>query len=249
MPYLIAGVLLGAAVAILTVPWSRRDPAEFTPVDLGYAWRGPRRAVIGALGSLLVGGYARRSRKKGIVRSDLPLPNGLEPLVRAVYGSLTVLLALASVRAALPPIASRVLAAGLRAGVMRRWLGSLVALAAPVVAFVGVARGDGPIGVGIAVAVLSVLVMAWLLSLRGITIAGSRTSADARRGAALGVEGAGPREIVAGSSIGSTLLIYLGAPDGGYFADHTFHGGFDGGHHGGHDGGFDGSFDGGGSGY
>jgi uncharacterized protein (TIGR04222 family) len=244
MLYLIAGGLLGAAVAILTLPWSGRDPADFSTVELGYAWRGPRGAVIGALGTLVTGGYARRSRKRGIVRTSKPLPSGLEPLVRAVYGGLTMprsvsaLLSLKSVGAALPPIASRVLGARLRVGAARRLLGSLVALASPVFAVVGLARGDGPLGVGITVTIVSVLVMAWLLSLRGLTIAGGRTSADARRGAALGVDDARSGELVLGSVLGTTLIANWGTPDGGYFADHGgFAGGFDGG---GSDGGSDG---------
>jgi hypothetical protein len=73
MTYAIVGALLVAATAVLTLPWSRRDPADFTPVELGYAWRGSRGAVQAALGVLhdhgLVrarrGKVARRGRKAG----------------------------------------------------------------------------------------------------------------------------------------------------------------------------------------
>lgn len=188
MMYLIAGGLLGAAVAILTLPWSRRDPAEFSRVELGYAWRGPRGAVIAALHELIDAGVARRSRRRGIARGGEPLPRGLGALTRAVYGGIgesrrpSALLALRNVQAAVKPVASHVMGARLRVGAVRRALGTVAAVAAPVIAFVTVARGAGDVVTGLIVGVVALAVAWWLVRLRGITLAGARTMAAALSG-------------------------------------------------------------------
>ena len=188
MVYLIAGVLLGAAVAVLTLPWSRRDPADFSTVELGYAWRGPRGAVIGAL-RVLMDEDRRRWRQDGMVRPDKRLPRDVDPLVRAVHAGLdhprgpSALLELRKVEDELPPIAERVLGARLRVGPARRAIGSFVALVAVMMPVVALAHSVGDVVTGIAVSVGTVLVASRLVALRGITIRGARTlAAVPRRG-------------------------------------------------------------------
>ena len=249
MVYLIAGVLLGAAVAILTLPWSRRDPADFSNVELGYAWRGPRGAVTGALGVLMDVGAAKRSRRRGVVRTGERLPRGLDPLARAVYSGLGSFQGLGpmlnnkSVRDRLPAVARVVVRAGLRVGPVRRALGSLAALAAPVVALVALTRGVGDPGTAIPVSVVTVLVGCWLLGLRGVTVRGARTVATAPRPAAVaGGRSRRRRVALAGSALPAGWMLAGFAFD--YGSPNGFGVDLDGGHGGGYDGG---GFDGGGS--
>lgn len=186
MTYLIAGGLLGAAMVILTVPWSRLDPNDFSNSELGYAWRGPRGAVAGALRTLVEVGAAKRSRKRGVTRTGARLSPHIDPFARAVYGGLgstggvTALREMKSVQARLPEVRQRALHTRLRTGVTRRLVGTLATLAAPVVALVGVLRGVD-IGVGIPVLAATVLLGGWLLTLRGATVRGARTIAGVTR--------------------------------------------------------------------
>jgi uncharacterized protein (TIGR04222 family) len=181
---LIAGVLLGAAILTLTLPWSRHDPADFSLVELGYVWRGPRGAVAGALRVLHDQGVVKHIYG-GVERKAARVPRGTDPFVRAVFAGLDVprgpatLLELPSVEEKLPPVAERVMAARLRVGPARRAVGSAAAVAAPVMAMVALAHGVGPIAAGGVTVVVSVVVAAWLGSLHGITIAGLRTLAMA----------------------------------------------------------------------
>lgn len=187
MVYLIAGVLLGAAVAILTLPWSRRDPAGFSTVELGYAWRGRRGAVGGAMRDLINERVVGRSRLHGIVLTDKKLPHGVDPFVRAVYAGvsrsrgLSGFLSRNDVAKEMPRVAERVLGAGLRVGPVRRMLGSLLALAAPVVALVAVGDEVDDVTTGIVVSIVTVVGAVWLVALRGITIRGARTLAAVPR--------------------------------------------------------------------
>jgi len=184
--YLIAVLLLVGAVAVLTSPWSRRDPADFTTVELAYAWRGPRGAIGGAMRVLMDEGLARRVRGRGLKLTGQPPPQDLDPIVRAVYGGLglargpVALLDLDELGDTLPPVAARVIGARLRVGAIRRVVGSAAALAAPVVAVVALAQGVGYALVGIAVTVVTVLGSWWVMTLRGTTIRGGRTLAAAR---------------------------------------------------------------------
>jgi len=178
MVYVIAVALLVAAVAILTLPWSRRDPKDFTLIELGYAARGPRGALIGAMRTLVDLGVALRSRAHGLTRTSTPLARGAgDPLSRAVYQGignahgLVGFMDLPSVEEALEPVAARVTGAGLRLGPGWRTLGSFAALAAPVVAATALARGAGHVALGIPVGVVALVVAGWLLSLRGVTVA------------------------------------------------------------------------------
>ncbi|MGH8968175.1 MAG: hypothetical protein ACRDXB_23010, partial [Actinomycetes bacterium] len=156
MAYVIAVLLLGGAVAVLTSPWSGRDPAGFTTVELAYAWRGPRGAIGGAMRVLMDEGLARRVRGRGLKLTDKPPPEDLEPIVRAVYGGLEVprgaaFLDLDELGDTLPPVAARVIGARLRVGAIRRIVGSAAALAAPVVSIVALVRGVGFVGVAVSV--------------------------------------------------------------------------------------------------
>jgi uncharacterized membrane protein YgcG len=187
MMYLIAGALLGAAVLILTLPWSRRDPADFSTVELGYAWRGRRGAVGGAMRDLINARVIGRSRLHGMVLTDKKLPHGVEPFVRAVYAGigrsrgLSGFLSRTDVSKEMPRVAERVLGAGLRVGRVRRALGSLLALAAPVIALVELGKETGDATTGIVVGIVTVLGAVWLVALRGLTIRGTRTLAAVPR--------------------------------------------------------------------
>jgi hypothetical protein len=203
MAYVIAAVLLVGAVAVLTSPWSRRDPADFSTVELAYAWRGPRGAIGGAMRVLMDEGLARRVRGRGLKLTDKPPPADLDPIVRAVYGGLELphgraaLLDLGELGDTLPPVAARVIRSRLRVGATRRVLGSAAALAAPVVALVALATGTGSALVGIAASVVTLLGAWWVMTLRGTTIRGGRTLAAATRprrgrGALSGLVGALP---------------------------------------------------------
>lgn len=206
MGYVIAVLLLVGAVAVLTLPWSRRDPADFTTVELAYAWRGPRGAIGGAVRVLLDEGFARRVRGRGLKLTDKPPPPQLDPIVRAVYGGLDLprgaaaLLDLDELGDTLPPVAARVIGVRLRVGAIRRVVGSAAALAAPVVSILALAHDDGPALVGFAVIFVTVLGAWWVMTLRGTTIRGSRTLAAAarprhsrpRRGALFGFVGTLP---------------------------------------------------------
>jgi len=187
MVYLIAGALLGAAVFILTLPWSRRDPAVFSTVELGYAWRGPRGAVGGAMRDLINERVVGRSRLHGIVLTDKKLPHGVDPFVRAVYAGigrsrgLSGFLARKDVGKEMSRVGERVRGTQLRVGPVRRVLGSLLALAAPVVAMVELGNEVGDATTGIVVSIVTVLGAVWLVALRGITIRGARTLAAVPR--------------------------------------------------------------------
>lgn len=209
-------------------------------MELGYVWRGPRGAVAGALRVLHDQG-AVRSTHGGMERKVPRPPRGADPFVRAVFAGLDVprgpaaLLELPNVEEELPPVAERVMAARLRVGPARRGVGSLAALAAPVMAMVALGHGVGPTALGIATVAVSVVVAAWLASLHGITIAGVRTLAiapgvrrrrcSARRGGVLSQ---------ATSLGGIWLLPGYGATDGGFG---VVVGDSGGGHHGGDSGG------------
>lgn len=185
MTYPVVGALLVAAVAVLTLPWSRRDPADFARTELGYAWRGPRGAVQAALGLLVDQGLLRARRGRAERRKGRP-PRTTAPLVRAVFESLgpsadgvSSLLETPSVQDELAPVADRVIGARLRVGPARRVLGSLTAFVAPVTALVALAHGVGNVVVGVLTSVVAVLVASWLMALRGVTIRGARTLAAA----------------------------------------------------------------------
>lgn len=206
MAFVISVLLLVGAVAVLTLPWSRRDPADFTTVELAYAWRGPRGAIGGAMRVLMDEGLARRVRGRGLKLTDKKPPRDLDPMVRAVYGGLDMprgpaaLLDIDELGDTLPPIAARVIGARLRVGATRRVVGSAAAMAAPVVAIVALAHGVGHPLVGIAISLATVLGAWWLMTLRGTTIRGGRTLASAarprrrrpRRGALSGLVGTLP---------------------------------------------------------
>jgi hypothetical protein len=187
MAYVIAVLLLVGAVVVLTTPWSRRDPAEFTTVELAYAWRGPRGAIGGAMRVLMDDGFARRVRGRGLKLTDKPPPPDLEPVVRAVYGGLglpsgaAALLDLDELGDTLPPVAARVIGARLRVGAIRRVVGSAAALAAPVVSVVALVSGVGHVVVGVVLSVVMLLGAWWVMMLRGTTIRGGRTLAAAAR--------------------------------------------------------------------
>ena len=180
--YTIVVTLLVAAVAVLTVPWSRRNPTDFSAPELGYAWRGPRGAVQGVLRVLADQGLARVRRGR-VTRRDGRLPRGTDPLVRVVFETIATidtvpsLLEVPSVEKAVTPVGERVAGARLRAGPARRALGSLVAFAAPVTALVALAHGVGDVVTGVVVSAVAVVVATWLLGLHGMTIAGARTLA------------------------------------------------------------------------
>ncbi|HEX6357205.1 hypothetical protein [Actinophytocola sp.] len=233
MTYVIAAALLVGAVAILTLPWSRRDPADFTTAELGYAWRGPRGAVIGALRQLVDAGTLQPSRVRGMARTDTSLPSGTDPFTRAVYSATGVrrgpsaLQEYPGVRKALPAVAERARAAGLRVGKVRRALGSAAALAAPV--NVLVAHGFRDV-TGIVVGVVMVLVAAWLVVLRGTTIAGTRTLGAAEQGDTSALRGSGRRGMgwgFANLSSGAGSLPEHNAPTSSFGANGDFGGGGD----------------------
>jgi len=232
MTYLIAGELLGAAVAILTLPWSRRDPDDFSKVELGYAWRGPRGAVAGAIRVLMDEGAARRSRRRGVVRTGERLPRGLDPLARSVYSGLGTFQGLGplreqtSVRDRMPAVARPVISARLRDGRVRRVLGTLVALAAPVVALDAFLR-DVTV-TGVVVGVVTVLGAGWLIALRGVTIRGVRTLAAVPR-PATGAKRGGFASLGGGTPVG-WMWADFGYPTSSFAIDTSDLGG---GHHGG----------------
>src|ERR1044071_1665264 len=107
MMLIIALGLCVVAAAALTWPWRRAG--DVTPVEVGYAWRGERGAVLGAVGVLIAGRLALGGSTAS--RLERPLPDHLDPLVRAVYDSLVIprsvrtLLAKDAVRAQLPAVA------------------------------------------------------------------------------------------------------------------------------------------------
>lgn len=202
MAYVVAVLLLVGAVAVLTSPWSRRDPAGFSTVELAYAWRGPRGAIGGAMRVLMDEGLVRRVRGRGLKLTDKPPPDDFDPIVRAVYGGLELpggavaLLDLEELGDTLPPVAARVIGARLRVGATRRLVWSAAALAAPVVSIVALVSGIGYALVGIAVSLVTLLGAWWVMTLRGTTIRGGRTLAAAqprrgrpRRGALSGLVG------------------------------------------------------------
>jgi hypothetical protein len=206
MAYVIAVLLLAGAVAVLTLPWSRRDPADFSTVELAYAWRGPRGAIGGAMRVLLDEGLARRVRGRGLKLTDKRPPRDLDPIVRAVYGGLDLpggpaaLLDLDTLADTLPPVAARVIGSRLRVGATRRLAGSAAAMAAPLVSIVALAHGVGSTLVGIVVSLVTAVGAWWVMTLRGTTIRGGKTLAAAarprrrrpRRGALSGLVGTLP---------------------------------------------------------
>ena len=231
MVYMIVGVLLGVAVITLTLPWSRRDTADFSLLELGYVWRGPRGAVAGAL-RMLHDQHAVKPVYGGMERKTNRLPRGTDPFVRAVFAGLDVprgpaaLLELPSVEEKLPPVAEQVMSARLRVGPARRAVGSFVAFVAPVMALIALGHGVGSVAVGIVAVVVSTAVAGWLGALHGITIAGVRALNVApgfRRG---GSRSSGLSQVV---SISGLWLASSGATDGGFGAAVSDSGG----HHGG----------------
>lgn len=175
MGNVIAVALLLAAVALLSLPWTRRDPDDFSMVELGYAQRGPRGAVLGAIQTLIDVDAVRRSRVRGIARTGNRLPKDIDRLARAVYGGIGVrhqvraFLVMKSVTEQLPAVAKRVVGAGLRVGTARRIAGTLASLAAPVAVIVGLANGES-IAIGIVNLVVTVAGAVFLWALHGATI-------------------------------------------------------------------------------
>lgn len=224
------------AVALLTWPWRRAG--DVVPVEVGYAWRGRRGAVLAAMGVLIAGGLALPGRE--ISRLERPLPGGMDPLVRAVYDSLVVrrgvssLLTRDAVRAALPAVARGSVRAGLRVGVVRRLAGSLVAVAAPVVAV---------LADSVVTAVVTGVVALALLAQRGRTFAGRSVLRSIRRERPR--DGGVPAETSTGSASGLQTSALALLAVGGFATSLT--GGWGGSDGGGFDGGGDsGGGDGGG---
>lgn len=186
MVLLVAG-LLGVAAVVLTLPWGRRDPAEFSAADIGYVRGGPVGAVLAALSVLYVEGMVEvRAGRRGFRRTLLPLPNQAEPLVRAVHSALDSparlrrILGQWGVRRAVETSATRVYAARLRTGEWRRFAGTAAAFAAVVVAVVALfADRVDVFGVAVVVVTLAIAVLLW----RGrfVTVAGRRLVAGLRR--------------------------------------------------------------------
>jgi hypothetical protein len=182
MGNVIAVALLLGATALLSLPWRRRDPDDFSMVELGYAQRGRRGAVLGALQTLIDVDAVRRSQVRGISRTEKRLPEGIDPFARVVYGGIGVrhevraFLTMKDVAKRMPALAKRVVGAGLRVGPMRRVAGTLAALAAPVVAIVELANAGGT-AANIVVTVGTVAGAGVLLLLRGSTIGCVRTLA------------------------------------------------------------------------
>jgi uncharacterized protein (TIGR04222 family) len=185
MAYVLAGALMVAAVAVLTLPWSRRDPADFTRPELGYAWRGPRGAVRATLGVLHNRELVSVRRGK-VTRRDKKVPRGTDPFVRAVFDGLgptaddvSTLIETPVVQEHLPPVADRAIGARLRVGAPRRAAGLALTFASPVIVLVALAHGKGPVVAGVLTGLAAVVVAAWLAGLHGMTIAGARTLAAA----------------------------------------------------------------------
>jgi hypothetical protein len=145
-----------------------------------------------------------------------------------------------SVRDQMPAVARPVLGAGLRVGPVRRVLGTLVAVAAPVVALDALLREVT--ATSIVVSVVTVLGAGWLLALRGVTIRGVRTLAAVPR-PATGVKGGGLASLGGGTPV-SWMMAGFESPTSSFAIDASDFGGYDGG---GSDGG--GSDGGGDSGY
>lgn len=184
MAYVLVGVLLVASVAVLTLPWPRRDPADFTPLELGYAWRGSSGAVRAALGVLHDLGLVRARRGRVERRDKKKLPRGTDPFVRAVFDALgptadsvSSLLENPSVQEHLTPVADRAIGTRLRVGAPRRAAGLVLVFASPVIVLVALAHGEGPVVAGVLTGLAAVVVGGRLLGLHGMTIAGARTLA------------------------------------------------------------------------
>lgn len=227
MPYVIVGALLVASVAVLTLPWSRRDPADYSRPELGYAWRGSRGAVRAAIGLLHDQGFVRARRGKVERRDKKKLPRGTDPFVRAVVealgptaDSVSSLLENPAVQEHLTPVADRAIGTRLRVGAPRRALGSAMVLASPVIALVALAHGVGSVVAGVVTSVVAALTAVWLLRLHGVTIAGARTLAAApgRRVRRANGKPAG----LSGMSAGSGWVyasVDFGYADGGFAGD------------------------------
>lgn len=204
----VAGGLFVLAALLLTVPWRRRDPAGFSPVEVGYAVHGPNGGLLAAVRLLKKKGLVEvRPRRDQIRRKGKRLPKDVDPLGRAVLEALrhhphspAGLLDDAGVGEELRAVGGRVQRAGLRLGPARRVCGSVLALAAPVVAVIGVVYDVDPV-VGIAVAVVSTVGEVATLRQNGMTLAGRRTLAAAgvrrTKTAALTVQSVG---VVGGSA-------------------------------------------------
>jgi uncharacterized protein (TIGR04222 family) len=187
MEILLVAGLLGVAVLVLTLPWGRRDPAAFSAADVGYVRGGPRGAVLAVLGVLYLEGRVQvREGRRGFRRTDVPLPEDAEPLVRAVYAALAsparlrTILGAWGVRRAIEASATTVYAARLRTGEWQRFGGTAAAFAAVVVAVVALfAEGVDLLGGGVAVVAVIGAFLLW----RGrfVTIAGRRLVAGVRR--------------------------------------------------------------------
>lgn len=227
------------AAVLSTWPWRREGDVE--PVEVGYAWRGRRGAVLAALGVLVSGKLALSGREAS--RLDRPLPDDLHPLVLAVYDSLGIprgvksLLARKSVRAELRAVARDTVRAGLRVDVPRRVLGSLAAVAAPVVA--GLAGS-------VALAVITGVVALALLAQRGRTLAGWSVLRSVRRERPRARSIPAETSTMAASGVAMSAVALLAV---GGMASTSFMGGSDGGSGDGGGGGDYGGSDGGGGSY
>lgn len=185
MILLVAG-LLGVAAVVLTLPWGRRDPARFSAADIGYVRGGSVGAVLAVLGVLYVEGLVEVRPRGGYQRTRLPLPDEAEPLARAVHSALDSparlrkILTQWRVRRAVEASATKVYAARLRTGELRRFAGTGMAFAAVALAVVAlVADGIDLRGIVVAVVALAGAVLLW----RGrfVTVAGRRLVAEVRR--------------------------------------------------------------------
>jgi len=233
---IIAVGLCVAAVAALTWPWRRTG--DVTPVEVGYAWRGRRGAVLGAIGVLIAGRLALGGTTTS--RLERPLPDELDPLVRAVYDSLVIprsvraLLAKDAVRAQLPAVARRTVRNGLRVGAFRRMVGSLAAVAAPVVAV---------LADSVVTAVVTGVVALVLLALRGRTLAGrsvlrqvrqvrpapQRVSAETSTMSASGLTMSAVAFMAVGGTVATAFMGWGGSDGGGSDGGGGDYGGGDGG--------------------
>jgi len=186
---LVAVCLLAVAAVVLSLPWGRRDPEEFSAADVGYVRGGPVGAVLAALSVLYVEGLVRvRDGRRGFLRTLLPLPEEAEPLVRAVHSALESparlrrILGQWGVRRAVEASATRVYAARLRTGEWQRLAGTIASFAAVVVAVAALfADGIDILGIAVAVVILVGAILLW----RGrfVTVAGRRLVAGVRRAA------------------------------------------------------------------
>jgi uncharacterized protein (TIGR04222 family) len=222
MAYVLAGALMVAAVAVLTLPWSPRDPKDFTRPELGYASRGPRGAVRAAIGVLHNRELVQVRRGKVKPRNK-KVPPGTDLFVRAVFEALgptaddvSTLIEAPVVQEHLPSVTDRAIGARLWVGAPRRAAGVTLLFASPVIVMVALAHGTGPVVAGVLTGLAVVVVASWLIGLRGMTIAGARTlaMAPARRSPrASGMRGGW------GVGVGGLYGGYAAETPGGGFGD------------------------------